>query len=34
MIDQPVEYFQYPGVGHDPRLGGELLIRVLSFLGE
>lgn len=34
MIDQPVEYFQYPGVGHDPQLGGELLIRVLSFLGE
>jgi len=34
MINRPVEYFQYPGVGHDPQLGGQLLIRVLSFLGK
>ena len=29
-----VEYFQYPGVGHEPELGGELLLRILSFLGR
>jgi len=30
----PVEYFQYPGVGHEPELSGELLLRILSFLGR